>query len=110
MPVFTAFGWAGEETALSFALSQLELFIEALYFNLPRDSQALFPFYGLHRESQSVYLAAEEDPTSGPYIAFFARPASWEQSLIINEKATLNKAYAAASARPATFYDYLINL
>ena len=24
MPVFTAFGWAGEETAIQFALSQLD--------------------------------------------------------------------------------------
>jgi len=107
MPVFTAFGWAGEDTAIEFALSQLEMFIESLYFNLPRDSQAQFPFYGLDRASQSVYLAAEEEPTSGPYVAFFARPNSWEQSLIINNKPVLKKAYSAASARPATLYDLL---
>lgn len=110
MPVFTAFGWAGEETAMEFALSQLEMFIESLYFNLPRDSQALFPFYGLDRASQSVYLAAEEEPTSGPYVAFFARPAIWEQSLVLNNKPVLKKAYSAASARPATLYDLLADL
>jgi hypothetical protein len=110
MPVFTAFGWAGEDTAQEFALSQLELFIESLFFNLPRDSQAQFPFYGLDRASKSVYLATEEDPTSGPYIAFYARPTSWEMGFTINDKAALKKAYTAASARPATFYDTLINL
>lgn len=110
MPMFTAFGWAGEETALTFALSQLELFIEAIYFNLPRDTQAQFPYYGLDRASKSVYLATEEDPTTGPYIGFFARPAIWETSLIINDKAALKKAFAAASARPATFYDSLVEL
>jgi hypothetical protein len=110
MPVFTAFGWAGEEAAITFALSQMELFIQSLYFNLPRETQALFPYYGLDRGSQTVYLAIEEDPTSGPYIAFSARPTSWEQSLNINDKAALNKAYAVASARPASLLDYIVEL
>jgi hypothetical protein len=110
MPVFTAFGWAGEEAAITFALSQMELFIESLYFNLPRDSQTMFPYYGLDRASQSVFLSIEENPTEGPYIAFSARPASWEQSLNITEKAVLKKAYAVAAARPATFFDYLVEL
>ncbi|MGD2077288.1 MAG: hypothetical protein PVH18_02835 [Chloroflexota bacterium] len=110
MPVFMAFGWAGEEAATTFALSQMELFIESLYFNLPRETQAQFPYRGLDRASQSVYLAAEEDPTEGPYIAFSARPASWEQSFIISDKAALKKAYAVASARPASFFDFLAEL
>ena len=110
MPVFMAFGWAGEEAAITFALSQMELFIEALYFNLPRETQNVFPFYGLDRASQSVYLSTEEDATSGPYIAFSARPASWELSLTITDKATLKKAYAVAAARPATMFDYLVEL
>ena len=110
MPVFTAFGWAGEDTAQEFALSQLELFVESLFFNLPRDSQSQVPFYGLDRASKSVYLSTEEDPTSGPYISFFARPTSWEIGLTINDKAALKKAYTAASARAATFYDTLVNL
>jgi hypothetical protein len=110
MPVFMAFGWAGEETAISFALSQMELFVQALYFNLPRETQALFLYRGLDRPSQSVYLAVEENPTDGPYIAFSARPASWEQSLNINGKAALVKAYAVATARPASLFDYLVEL
>lgn len=110
MPVFTAFGWAGEETAITFALSQMELFIQSLYFNLPRETQALFPYRGLDRGSQTVYLAVEEDPTSGPYVAFSARPTSWEQSLTISGKAALKKAYSVAAARPATLLDYLVEL
>lgn len=39
MPVFTAFGWAGEETAIKFAFTQLEAFIGALHVNLPRTVQ-----------------------------------------------------------------------
>ena len=34
MPVFTAFGWAGEETAQKYAYSQLEQFIALLHANL----------------------------------------------------------------------------
>jgi hypothetical protein len=110
MPVFMAFGWAGEETAIEFALSQMELFVQSLYFSLPRETQVLFPYYGLDRASKSVYLAVEEEPTKGPYIGFFARPGSWEQSLIINDKATLKKAYSVAAARPASLIDYLVDL
>jgi len=110
MPVFSAFGWAGEDTAITFALSQMELFIQSLYFSLPRETQAIFPYRGLDRPSHSVYLAVEENPTKGPYIAFSARPTSWEQSLIVNDKAALVKAYAVATARPASFFDYLVEL
>jgi len=108
MPVFMAFGWAGEDTALEFALSQMEVFIEALYHNLPRDTQAQFPYYGLDRASQSVYLSTEEDPTSGPYIAFSARPSVWELSFIVNDKAALKKAFSVATGRPATLFDYVV--
>jgi hypothetical protein len=110
MPVFTAFGWAGEDAAITFALSQMEMFIESLFFNLPREAQALFPYRGLDRASQSVYLSMEEDPTKGPYIAFSARPASWEQSLNISDRAALKKAYGVAAARPASFFDHLVEL
>jgi len=47
MPVFSAFGWAGEEQALKYALSELESFINALYESLPKDTQALFSVHGL---------------------------------------------------------------
>lgn len=98
MPVFTAFGWAGEEAAINFALGQLEQFIDALFFSLPRDVQALFPFHGLDKTGQSVYLAANEDPAQGAYIAFFARPLSMEMILAISNKAALHKAWKAAQA------------
>ena len=47
MPVFSAFGWAGEENALKFALSQLQLFIETLYARLPADAREELPAFGL---------------------------------------------------------------
>ena len=50
MPVFSAFGWAGEENALKYALSQLQQFIDALYARLPNDVREEFPTYGLSAE------------------------------------------------------------
>jgi hypothetical protein len=110
MPVFSAFGWAEEENALNFALSQLELFIQGLFHSLPRETQTIFPFYGLDRANQSVYLAASEDVVSGPYIAFFARPVSLEMSLMISDKQVLAKAYRAAETHTDTFYKLLVEL
>ena len=60
MPVFTAFGWAGQETAINYALEQLELFINALHNNLSRQARADLPFAGLSRTNRSVFLAADE--------------------------------------------------
>ena len=57
MPVFSAFGWAGEENALKYALSQLQLFIESLYLRLPADARDDLPAFGLSAENQNVYLA-----------------------------------------------------
>ena len=110
MPVFSAFGWAGEENALNFALSQLEQFIQGLYHALPRETQTLFPVHGLDRENQSVYLAADEDIVSSPYIAFFARPMSLEVVLTISDKQALSKAYRAAEKQTDTFHSLLTEL
>jgi hypothetical protein len=110
MPVFTAFGWAGQETAINFALSQLESFITALYYYLPRDVQAQFPFHGLDRGSQSVYLSTTEKPDEGLYIAFNARPMSLELSIAMTNKALLVKAYKTLEAEPAVFYQLMTKL
>lgn len=110
MPVFSAFGWAGEENALNFALAQLELFIQGLYHSLPRESQTQFPYYGLDRENQSVYVATTEDVVGGPYVAFFARPMSLEMALIISDKQALVKAYRSAEKQINTFHTLLTEL
>jgi hypothetical protein len=110
MPVFTAFGWAGEEKAIEFALSQLENFITNLYFYLHRDIQAQFPYHGLDKVSQSVYLSTHENPDEGLYIAFNARPMSLELSLGMTDKALLVKAYKSLEAAPATFYQLVTDL
>ncbi|MFZ0544287.1 MAG: hypothetical protein WAM60_02540 [Candidatus Promineifilaceae bacterium] len=110
MPVFSAFGWAGEEKAIEFALSQLEIFIDALYFYLHRDIQAQFPYHGLDKDSRSVYISSHETPEEGLYIAFNARPMSLELSLGMSNKAMLVKAYKSLEAAPATFYQLVSDL
>lgn len=100
MPVFTAFGWAGEETAQKFALSQLEEFINRLHVNLPRDIQTRFPFFGLDRSGQSIYLAASSQAETAPFFAFYARPLSFEMQFAIRDRMALSKAWGACEANP----------
>ncbi|RMH02422.1 MAG: hypothetical protein D6706_00105 [Chloroflexi bacterium] len=97
MPVFAAFGWAGEEAAIKFALSQLELFIRELHVHLPREMREKLPYYGLNREMQSVFLAADEQTERDAYVAFFARPLSLEIQFGLMDKAVLGKGLKAAS-------------
>ncbi|MCP4425876.1 MAG: hypothetical protein GY803_15395 [Chloroflexi bacterium] len=101
MPVFTAFGWAGEETALNFALSQLEMFIGELHKALPRSAREKLPGFGLSRETQAVYLATDADGESGVHIAFYARPMSLEMQLVISDKKVLAKGLGAAEKQPS---------
>ncbi|MBE2221186.1 MAG: hypothetical protein IAF02_06580 [Anaerolineae bacterium] len=100
MPVFTAFGWAGEETAIKFALSQLEAFIGELHANLSREAKEKFPFYGLSEEHQAVYISAKEDVFDDIYITFFARPMSLEMQLAIQNEVVLTKAYKQSEQQP----------
>jgi hypothetical protein len=103
MPVFSAFGWAGEETAINFALDQLQLFIDALYYSLPREMQALFPVHGIDKGAQIAYLAIDEEPEKDLYIAFFVRPMNLETSLILSDKSALSKAYRKTKLQPTDF-------
>lgn len=110
MPVFTAFGWAGEETAVNFALSQMEIFVESLYYNLPRAMQDQFVAHGIDRASKSAFLSTTPDPEAGLIVVFNARPMSLETSIAISDKATLAKAYTSAEAQPNTIYTLLEEL
>lgn len=110
MPVFTAFGWAEEETAITYALSQLEVFSDALYMQLPRDIQAQFPYHGMNKSNQNVYLATESDPEAGLYIVFNARPMSLELVMAISDKKALNNAYQMAEKQPEALLGLLASL
>lgn len=98
MPVFTAFGWAGEEQALNFALSQLEQFIESLHASLSRRAQTHLPFFGLNGQTRIVYLSAAQDPEQDVHISFVTRPASLEMQLAVAEQMAIGKAMKAAES------------
>lgn len=110
MPVFTAFGWAGEETALKYALSQLELFITTLHANLPGTLKNELPEFGLSEEGQGVYLAADSNVESNVHVAFYARPMSLEVQLTLTNKEVLSKGLKQMEKDPAGFLRLLTRL
>ena len=97
MPVFTAFGWEGEDNALKYALSQLELFVAALYNRLPTAARAEFQSFGLSTEGQNAYLSTGATYADEATIAFNARPMSFEVLLGISNKTALSKGLAAVN-------------
>ncbi|MDT8305798.1 MAG: hypothetical protein RRC07_07670 [Anaerolineae bacterium] len=107
MPVFTAFGWAGEEAALNFALSQLEAFIHELHANLSRSVQNYLPYAGLNRDVQTVFLATSEQIEDDVFIAFFVRPMSLEIQLGITDAKALSRTLKSAEAAPQRFRELL---
>ena len=110
MPVFTAFGWAGEEAALEYALDQLEQFITSLHTRLSRRAQTNLPFFGLDRDGQLVYLSAEEDPGEDVYIAFHPRPLSLELQLAVTDDEAIGRALKAANTQPQKWRELLQDL
>lgn len=110
MPVFAAFGWEGEENALKFALSQLEMFIDALYARLPAPARAEFLTHGLSTEGQNAYLSTGQSFDDEAFIAFNARPMSFEVLLGITDKTALSKGLAAVNKDLTAAYNALAAL
>lgn len=110
MPVFTAFGWAGEEAALNYALSQLEAFIHELHANISRSIQNYLPYAGLNREIQTVFLATNEQIEDDVFIAFFVRPMSLEIQVGLTNATALSRALKTAEAAPQLFREQLQEL
>ena len=100
MPVFTAFGWAGEETAIQFALSQLELFIIELHHKAPKAIKDLMPFNGLSQVNQNVYISSEATPEKGLHLVFNARTSSLELLITLFDKSQLEKTYKQLLKQP----------
>lgn len=96
MPVFTAFSWAGEETAINYALSQLELFAKDVRAKLPPEIREDFAHVGISTESQAVYIATSEDVETDVHIVFNARPLSFEIQMALSHKKALSKGLARA--------------
>lgn len=110
MPVFTAFGWAGEENAINFAISQLELFIHELHKTLPHSVKEKLPAAGLNQQSQTVYLAESDEDEAGAFIAFLARPMSLEIQLAIQDKKALAKGLKLSEKQPAKCHRLITEL
>lgn len=100
MPVFTAFGWAGEETAIQFALSQMELFILELHQKAPRAIKEILPFNGLSKANQNAYMSAEATPENGLHLVFNPRTSSLELQISLINKAALDKTYKQILRQP----------
>lgn len=100
MPVFTAFGWAGEETAIQFALSQMELFIQELHHGAPKAIKDLMPFNGLSKPNQNVYISSEATPEKGLHLVFNARTSSLELLISLLDKSQLEKSYKQVLKQP----------
>jgi hypothetical protein len=110
MPVFTAFSWAGEETAINYALDQMDMFIHELHGALSSKTRQELPFSGLNRAEQYVYLAASEDIDSDIHILFYARPMSLELQLVLTDKTVLGKGLKMAVAQPTMAHRVITEL
>jgi hypothetical protein len=110
MPVFTAFGWAGEENAINFALGELEQFIHVLQARLPREIQGVLAVAGLDQAAQSVYLATSENVESDVYIAFHARPANLELVMAVTDQKVLARALKLAESNPDLWHRLVTEL
>lgn len=107
MPVFMAFGWAGEETAQKYAYDQLEQFAAELHAQLPQSLRDELPYYGLSEEDQSSYLAAVEEIASDAFLLFNARPTSFEVQLALTNKDVITKGLKQIMKAPVDFQHLL---
>ena len=110
MPVFTAFGWAGEEAAIKFALSQLELFINGLHANISEKARFFLPFHGLNHDARIAWFAVNREPEVGPYVAFIARPTAFEMRISVTDPAAVNRGLRAAEKEPQRWFKMLQDL
>ena len=104
LPVFTAFGWAGEEAAIQFALDHLKVFIDTLHANLSDEARLEFPIRGINQDAQLAYLGTGRDVEEGPYIAFTARPNFLELRLTITNRLVVHRGLRAAEKEPDRWY------
>ncbi len=104
MPVFSAFGWAGQEAAVKYALTQLELFVNRLHIALPQELQSMMPYFGVENDSQMVYIASSHKLEPEPYLTFQARPLSFEMTLHITDEMYIGKMLSVAERQFDSWY------
>ena len=100
MPVFTAFGWAGEAQAVEFALDQLKQFSQGLHEQMPREGQLLMPHSGLDTESQCAYLANSLETSKDMYITYHCSPFAFRKALSLLARPALDRAFKTIQANP----------
>ncbi len=110
MPVFTAFGWAGEENAIKFALAELELFINTVYQDLSQEARGEFAHFGINPEANTAYLAGKRETEKGVYVAFNARPLTFEMRFSVRDKAVLNRGLRAGEKNPILWHRLISEL
>lgn len=104
MPVFSAFGWAGQEAAVKYALTQLELFVNRLHIALPQELQSMMPYFGVDTDSQAVYIGGSHKLEPEPYLTFQARPLSFEMTLHITDEMYIGKMLSVAERQFDSWY------
>lgn len=110
MPVFTAFGWAGEETALEFALTQLELFAKQLRAGLSMEAKGIFLHDGIDKLDNTVYLASAATPADSLQLIFEARPMALKMTLALENRESLKKGLKSAEADAIRWHRALVDL
>ena len=105
MPVFTAFGWAGQEQAIQFALTQLEEFIKQMHLRLSRETQTIFPQRGLDKTTQGVFLARDLETQRDLYMTFHATMSALRYAIVLNDRVALARALKAIQNDQSGFYD-----
>lgn len=111
MPVFSAFGFIADDAAQKFALDQLRQFVELLSGRLSLEAKGYLPFHGMDPLSKSVYLAADSDnPDTGLQVAYEARPMALKTTVILSDRAALQKALNGAEENAAAWLEALTSL
>ncbi len=104
MPVFTAFGWAGEAQALTYALDQLEQFVQNLHSTMSPELQMLMPYRGLNRETQGAYLARSLETEKDLHIMFHARTTALRIGIHVIDREALQRVVEAIQTDHATWF------
>lgn len=107
MPVFSAFGFFSEETAVKYALEQMEQFVFSLHASLSREAQTIMPHRGLDKVSQCVYLARAMETDNDIHITFHAKPNSLRIAVNILDRNALLKAFHTLQKHPDQWMKHL---
>lgn len=93
LPVFSAFGWAGEAQAVKYAVEQLEQFIVLTHATMGRDTQTILPHRGYDATDKSVFLGRDLETAQNLYITYMAKPMALRTSINLTNRTALQVAF-----------------